>query len=308
MRPHSAPPYLNKGDKVAITCPAKKLPGPVDSAIRLLESWGLKVVTGETVTASHHQYAGTDGQRLNDLQRFLDDQSIKAIFAARGGYGTVRIIDDLDFERFEKHPKWLVGFSDITVLHSHIFQNCGIQTIHGQMPLNVPDGTKPSLESLREALFGERLIYEVPGNQYNKPGVSEAVLIGGNLTLLVMMNNSVSEMDFSGNILFIEDVGEYFYSVDRMLWNLKRAGKLASLSGLIVGGFTDLKDNDIPFGSSIEEIILEKVKDYDFPVCFDFPAGHLADNHALIFGKKVTLRVDPDKVRLIFDDEQILAY
>ncbi len=303
MRPHSAPPYLKKGNKVAITCPAKKLPGPIDSAIRLLESWGLEVVTGETVTASHHQYAGTDEQRLNDLQRFLDDQSIKAIFAARGGYGTVRIIDDLDFETFKKHPKWLVGFSDITVLHSHIFQNCGIQTIHGQMPLNVPDGTKPSLESLRKALFGERLIYEVASNPNNKPGISKAVLIGGNLTLLVMMNNSVSEMDFSGKILFIEDVGECFYSVDRMLWNLKRAGKLASLSGLIVGGFTDLKDNDMPFGSSIEEIILEKVKDYDFPVCFDFPAGHLADNHALIFGKNVTLNVDPDKVRLTFDDE-----
>ncbi|HEX8376587.1 MAG TPA: LD-carboxypeptidase [Pedobacter sp.] len=307
MRPHSAPPFLKKGDKVAITCPAKKLPGSIDSAIKLLKFWGLEVVTGETVTASHHQYAGTDEQRLNDLQRFLDDQSVKAIFAARGGYGTVRIIDDLDFEVFKTHPKWLVGFSDITVLHSHISRNCGIQTIHGQMPLNVPDGTKPSLESLRKALFGEQLIYEVAANPNNKPGVSQSVLIGGNLTLLVMMNNSVSEMDFSGKILFIEDLGEYFYSVDRMLWNLKRAGKLASLSGLIVGGFTDLKDNDIPFGSSIEEIILEKVQDFNFPVCFDFPAGHLADNHALIFGKNVTLSVDPDKVRLTFDDEQTLA-
>jgi muramoyltetrapeptide carboxypeptidase len=307
MRPHSAPPFLKKGDKVAITCPAKKLPGSIDDAINLLKSWGLEVVTGETVTASHHQYAGTDEQRLNDLQRFLDDQSIKAIFAARGGYGTVRIIGNLNFETFKKHPKWLVGFSDITVLHSHISRNFGIQTIHGQMPLNVPDGTKPSLESLRKALFGEQLIYELAANPNNKPGFSQSVLIGGNLTLLVMMNNSVSEMDFSGKILFIEDVGEYFYSIDRMLWNLKRAGKLASLSGLIVGGFTDLKDNDIPFGSSIEEIILEKVKDFNFPVCFDFPAGHLADNHALIFGKNVTLNVDHDKVRLTFDDEKTLA-
>jgi muramoyltetrapeptide carboxypeptidase len=299
MHSHTAPPYLKKGDKVAITCPAKKLPGPIDSAIRLLESWGLEVVTGETVTLSHHQYAGTDEQRTNDLQRFLDDQSIKAIFAARGGYGTIRIVDDLDFKKFQEHPKWLVGFSDITVLHSHIFANYGIETIHGQMPLNVPDGTKPSLESLRKALFGEHLGYECNGNVLNKSGTAKSILVGGNLTLLVMLNNSISEVDFTNKILFIEDVGEYLYSIDRMLWNLKRAGKLASLSGLIVGGFTDLKDNDVPFGSTIEEIILEKVKDYEYPVCFDFPAGHLPDNHALIFGKEVTLRVDHDQVNLI---------
>ena len=301
MYSSSAPQYLKKGDKVAITCPAKKLPGPIDSAIKLLESWGLEVVSGETVTASHHQYAGTDEQRLNDLQRFLDDQSIKAIFAARGGYGTIRIIDDLDFETFKKYPKWLVGFSDITVLHSHIHRNFGVQTIHGQMPLNVPDGTKPSLESLRRALFGEQLTYEVGAHPHNRSGEISSVLVGGNLTLLVMLNNSASDMDFSGKILFIEDVGEYFYSIDRMLWSLKRSGKLSKLCGLIVGGLTDLKDNDIPFGSTIEEIVLEKVKDYDYPVCFDFPSGHISDNHALILGKKVTLSVDPNRVSLILN-------
>ena len=293
-----APPNLKKGDKIAITCPAKKLPGNIDSAIRLLESWGLEVVLGETITASHYQYAGTDELRRNDLQRFLDDKSIKAIIAARGGYGVIRIIDDLDFSTFKKHPKWLVGFSDITVLHSHIFETCGIQTIHGQMPLNVPDGTKPSLESLRKALFGEPLTYQFKSNTYNKPGEAKGALIGGNLTLLVMMNNSVSEMDFTDKILFIEDVGEYLYSIDRMLWNLKRAGKLARLKGLIVGGFTDLKDNEIPFGSTVEEMVLERVGEYSYPVCFDFPAGHLADNHALVFGRTVTLNVGSGEVEL----------
>ncbi|MBC7914567.1 MAG: LD-carboxypeptidase [Pyrinomonadaceae bacterium] len=298
-----SPGYLKKGDKIAITCPAKKLPGPIGSAIKLLESWELEVVLGETVTASHHQFAGTDELRRQDLQRFLDDASIKAIVAARGGYGTIRIIDDLHFNAFKKHPKWLVGFSDITVLHSHIRETCGIQTIHGQMPLNVPDGTKPSLESLRKALFGEELKYTLPASPFNKSGQESATLIGGNLTLLVMMNSSISEMDFEDKILFIEDVAEYLYSIDRLLWNLKRGGKLARLRGLIVGGFTDLKDNDPPFGKSLEEIVLEHVGEYNYPVCFNFPAGHIADNHALILGKNVTLNVNPSNVTLTFNND-----
>jgi muramoyltetrapeptide carboxypeptidase len=199
-----------------------------------------------------------------------------------------------------KSPKWLVGFSDITVLHSHIHETCRTATIHGQMPLNVPDGTKPSLESLRKALFGEELQYSVPPSSSNRSGRATGQLIGGNLTLLVMMSHSISEMDYEGKILFIEDVGEYLYSVDRMLWNLKRAGKLARLKGLIVGGFTDLKDNETPFGKTVEEIILEHVRDYDYPVCFNFPAGHISDNHALILGKSVTLNVAPSKVKLAF--------
>lgn len=293
-----APPYLKKGDKIAITCPAKKLPGSIESAINLLESWGLEVILGETVSASHHQYAGNDDLRTKDLQKFLNDPSIKAIVAARGGYGTIRIIDNLDFKKFRESPKWLVGFSDITVLHSHIHETCGIQTIHGQMPLNVPDGTKPSLESLRKALFGESLAYECLSDANNRVGKAEGPLIGGNLTLLVMMNHSISEMDFSDKILFLEDVGEYLYSIDRMMWNLKRAGKLARLKGLIIGGFTDLKDNEIPFGSTVKEIVSDIVKEYNYPVCFDFPAGHIPDNHALVFGKNVTLVVDHDKVQL----------
>lgn len=295
-----SPPYLKKGDKIAITCPAKSLPGPIDSAIALLESWGLKVVLGETITASHHQFAGDDELRTRDLQKFLDDNSIKAIIAARGGYGTIRIIDKLNFGKFRKNPKWVVGFSDITILHSHLFETCGVQTIHGQMPLNVPDGTKPSLESLRKALFGETLLYNIAGNALNKPGKATAPLIGGNLTLLVIMSNSISEMDFTDKILFMEDVGEYLYSVDRLLWNLKRAGKLSKLKGLIVGGFTDLKDSSTPFGQTAEEIILSHVREFDYPVCFGFPAGHLPDNHALILGKNVTLEVEATAIRVTF--------
>lgn len=281
------PPYLHKGDRVAITCPGKSLPSDISSAIQLLESWGLEVVLGETVHASHHQFAGTDELRAKDLQRFLDDPSIKAIVAARGGYGTIRIVDQLDFLEFVKSPKWLVGFSDITVLHSHLHVCCQVQTIHGQMPLNVPDATKPSLDSLRKALFGETLRYEYRPDTAGRPGQARGILIGGNLTLLVMMTGSVSQMDYHDKILFIEDVGEYLYSIDRMLWQLKRAGKLSQLRGLIVGSFTDVTDNAIPFGESVSEIVMNLVKDYHYPVCFDFPAGHIPDNYSLRLGAEV---------------------
>jgi muramoyltetrapeptide carboxypeptidase len=293
-----APAYLKAGDKVAITCPAKKLPGDVKDAIKLLESWGLEVVLGETVTASFHQYAGTDELRAKDLQRFLDDSSIKAIFAARGGYGTVRIIDLLDFAEFIKTPKWIVGFSDITVLHSHIYANYQIQSIHGQMPLSIPDATRHSLETLRKALFGDVLEYNYKSDALNIPGEARGILVGGNLSILISVSGSVSEVDYDDKILFIEDVGEYLYSLDRMMWNLKRAGKLKDLKGLIAGGFTGLKDFDIPFGKTAEEIIYEHVKDYGYPVCFNFPAGHISDNHTLVLGRNLDLIVHEERVTI----------
>jgi muramoyltetrapeptide carboxypeptidase len=292
------PPFLKPGDKVAITCPAKSLPGPITEAIQLLESWGLQVVLGDTVTASFHQFAGTDELRAKDFQRFLDDDSIKAIIAARGGYGTVRIIDQLDFSNFVKKPKWIAGFSDITVLHSHILANHQIQTIHGQMPLVIPDGSRTSLETLRKALFGQDLSYQYTSSFPNIEGRCEGVLVGGNLTLLVMMSGSTSEINIKDKILFIEDVGEYMYSIDRMMWNLQRSGKLSELKGIIVGGFTDLKDFDVPFGQTAEEIIFDRVKEYGFPVCFNFPAGHISDNHALIFGRTVDLDVESNFINL----------
>lgn len=298
----TTPPYLKSGDKVAITCPAKKVSGDLNDAINLLESWGLEVVLGETVNASYHQYAGTDELRTKDLQRFMDDDSIKAIFAARGGYGTIRIIDNVDFSSFVKNPKWVVAFSDITVLLSHIQNNFNIQTIHGQMSISIPNATKSSLDSLRQALFGEEIAYQYKSSVRNKSGESQGILIGGNLTLLVMLSGSVSDYNYQDKILFIEDVGEYLYSIDRMMWNLKRSGKLENLKGLIVGGFTNLKDNDIPFGKTAEEIILDHVKDYSFPVCFNFPTGHISDNNALIIGKTVNLKIEKESVQLNFID------
>lgn len=290
------PPYLKKGDKVAITCPAKKLPQPMTDAITLLQSWELEVVLGETVTASHHQFAGNDALRTADLQCFINDTSIKAIFAARGGYGTIRIIDDVDFMPIKEAPKWLIGFSDITVLHAHVFALFGLQSIHGQMPVNIPDASAVSIQTLRKALFGEDFGYHFSAEKLNRLGEAQGILVGGNLSLLVAVSGSVSDFDYDGKILFLEDVGEYLYNVDRLMRTLKRAEKLKNLAGLIIGGFTELKDNEIPFGQTAEEIIFEVVKDYDYPVCFNFPAGHIANNQALIFGKTLNLAVQKQHV------------
>jgi len=285
------PPYLQKGDRVAIVCPAKKLPYPMDDAVKLLESWELEVILGETVTASYHQFAGDDALRTHDLQRFINDDSIKAIFAARGGYGTVRIIDAIDFSKLSSNPKWIIGFSDITVLHAHLYTNYQLSTIHGQMPMNIPDATAVSLQTLRQSLFGEAVSYNLPTHPFNRTGKAEGVLIGGNLSILVSLSGSVSDYNYDNKILFVEDVGEYLYSVDRLMHTLKRAGKLKNLAGLIVGGFTDLKDNDIPFGQTAEEIIKAVVNEYDYPVCFGFPAGHMADNRALVMGGEIDMHV-----------------
>jgi muramoyltetrapeptide carboxypeptidase len=293
-------PYLKKGDKIAITCPAKKLPQPMTDAIALLQSWGLEVVLGDTVTASYHQFAGDDDLRARDLQRFIDDDSIKAIIAARGGYGVIRMIDKVDFSRFTQNPKWLVGFSDITVLHTHLFANYRAQSIHGQMPINIPDASARSLTTLRKALFGEELSYEFKSHTLNRSGESSGILVGGNLSLLVAVSGSVSEFDYTGKILFIEDVGEYLYTVDRMLRKLKRAGMLSQLAGLIVGGFSEIKDNDIPFGQTVPQIIMDIVNEYDYPVCFDFPAGHIPDNCSLIFGRSISLHVHQQQANVRF--------
>ena len=291
-------PYLKKGDKVAITCPAKKLPITMADAVQLLTSWGLEVVLGETVTSSYNQFAGTDELRAMDLQRFIDDDTIKAIIAARGGYGTIRMVDMVDFSGLQRNPKWLVGFSDITLLHAHIIANYALPCIHGQMPLNIPDASAYSLETLRMALFGEELSYPIEPNALNRTGNGQGCLVGGNLSLLIAINGSVSDMDYAGKILFLEDVGEYLYAVDRMLRSLKRAGKLSQLAGLIIGGFTDLKDNDIPFGQTIEQIVMDCVAEYDYPVCFDFPAGHVSNNCSLILGKNLNLSVQLQNVNI----------
>lgn len=285
------PNYLKKGDKIGIVCPAKFLPNSIDEAYSILQNWGLEPVLGKSVGMQYHQFSGSDILRANDFQSMLDDTSISAIVAARGGYGSVRIIDKLDFSTFVEKPKWIVGFSDITVFHNHIHKNFDIASIHGQMPVTMPSSKPVALETLRKALFGENLQYEYVSHPLSSKDSCEGVLVGGNLSILLSMMQSKSELNYTNKILFIEDVGEHFYTIDRMLRTLHRAGHLAQLKGLIVGSFTAMKDDaHTPFGFTIPEIILELVNDYHYPVFFDFPAGHQDNNQALVFGK--TLRVE----------------
>ncbi|MBN2172686.1 MAG: LD-carboxypeptidase [Bacteroidales bacterium] len=293
------PPYLNKEDKITILAPAGKIgKAVVENAIQVLTGWELEVKIGKYLFDNHFQYAAEDEKRLEDLQQALNDETVKAILFARGGYGTIRIIDQLDFTEFIKKPKWLIGFSDITVLHSHLHQNFGIETIHGSMASGLADSF--SSEWLYKCLFGRPLNYELETHKLSRKGSTEGILTGGNLAMLCSLLGSKSDIDTNNKILFIEEVGEYLYRLDRMMWTLKRAGKLENLAGLIVGGLTDIKDNESPFGQSAEEIIVEAVSGYDFPVCFGFPAGHQKKNATLILGRNVILSIN-NKTKINFE-------
>ena len=286
------PPFLKTGDKVAIVATARKISKKeLDFAVTTLTSWGLNVIFGKHLFEEDNQFSGTDEMRIIDFQSALDDNSIKAIICARGGYGTVRIIDYLDFTRFEKSPKWVVGYSDVTVLHSHIATNFDVVTIHGTMPINFEANTEQALNSLRKTLFGDGLSYEVETHQLNRKGSCKGEIIGGNLSILYSLIGSPSDIDTTGKILFIEDLDEYLYHIDRIMQNLKRSGKLTNLAGLIVGAMSEMNDNKVPFGKTAEEIILEAVSEYDYPVCFGFPIGHIKDNRALYVNKKANLVV-----------------
>lgn len=286
------PPYLQKGDTVAIVASARKISlEELQPAIDIINSWGLKVVLPKNVFCTDNQFAGTDEERAADMQWALDEVNIKAIIFARGGYGTLRIIDKLDFTNFIKHPKWIVGYSDVTALHQHINQNFSIASLHATMPINFPKNEEAT-QSLFKALFGETLTYTVPSHVLNRTGEASGELIGGNLSLIYALCGSKSDIDTKGKILFIEDLDEYLYHIDRMMMNLKRSGKLQYLTGLIVGGMSDMKDNTVPFGKTAEEIILDAVKEYNFPVCFDFPAGHIDRNLAIYFNKNTTLSIN----------------
>lgn len=292
------PPKTKRDDKVAIVAPA----GKIDNAVVVfakekLESWGLQVALGKNVFNQHFQYAGTDEERLSDLQQALDDDNIKAILCARGGYGLIRIVDQLDFTKFQANPKWIIGFSDITILHSFIHSNFGIETLHAPMAAGLKD--EASLETLRKCLFGELLNYEFETHPISKKGVASGEIVGGNLAILNSLIGSDSDIDTKGKILFLEDIGEYLYRLDRMMWTLKRANKLDQLTGLIIGDFNDMKDNDSPFGKTAYEIIYEIVTAYDYPICFGFPAGHEKENKAIIFGRQVSLSIG-DKTTLNF--------
>lgn len=289
------PRALQKGDTIGIISTARKISrDEVLPAIKIFEKWELKVELGKNLFKEYKQFAGTDAERLEDIQNMIDDPSVNAIICARGGYGTIRIIDEIDFTKFRSNPKWLAGFSDVTVLHSHIHSNYGIETIHSAMPLNFKDVSpaSPSLTTLKKALFGESLFYKISKHPFNKTGTTEAVLTGGNLSILYSINNTASDIDTEGKILFIEDLDEYLYHIDRMMMNLKRSGKLDKLAALIVGGMSEMNDNTVPYGKTAYEIISEAVKEYNYPVCFDFPSGHQDDNHALILGRKSKLVIE----------------
>ena len=295
------PEFLQKGDTIGILATARKVDlVSLQPAIKLLESWGLHVEIGKTIGKEENQLAGPDWLRATDFQDMLDNPKIKAIWAAKGGYGTVRIIDRIDFTQFKKKPKWIAGFSDITVLHSHLNQ-MNIETIHSFMALNAGTAQPQVLESFRKALFGEKLEYHIPTHPFNKKGTAKGELVGGNLSVLYSVMGSKSEIDYKDKILFIEDLDEYLYHIDRMMMNLKRNGYFDGLKAVIVGGMSSMNDNEIPWGKDALEIIQDVLKDYKFPIIYNFPAGHIKDNRALILGKTVSITVNEKEAVVKFE-------
>ena len=295
------PPYLQKGDTVAILATARKhIVKSMQPTIDLLESWGLHVVIGKSIGLEENQLAGNDEQRAADLQEQLDNPNIKAIWCARGGYGTVRVVDLIDFTAFKKSPKWLVGFSDVTVLHNHL-NTMGYKSIHGIMPISLAKASKEAIESLRLSLFGQPLQYAIDPHPMNRLGKATGEVVGGNLSILYSVLGSPSAIDCTDKILYIEDLDEYLYHIDRMMMNLKRNGCLESLKGIIVGSMTDMKDNDIPWGKNALEIVQDVTKQYNIPVIFNFPAGHIHDNRALILGNNVTIEVTENCSTVVFE-------
>ena len=295
------PPNLQKGDTIAILATARKnIDDNLKPAIDLLQSWGLNVVIGSTIGLDNNQLAGTDEQRAADFQQQMDNPNIKAIWCARGGYGTVRIIDLLDFTTFKKSPKWIIGFSDVTVLHNHL-NTMGFKSIHGIMPVTVARATPQAIKSLRISLMGEQLKYEILPFPMNKFGKASGELVGGNLSILYSLMGSKSAINCDDKILFIEDLDEYLYHIDRMMMNLSRNGCLESIKGIIVGAMTKMKDNDIPWGKDALQIIEDVTKKYNIPIIYNFPAGHISDNRALIMGNKVLINVDPICSKVVFE-------
>lgn len=298
------PDFLKQGDTIAIVATARKVQlQELQEGIQCIQSYGFNVVLGQTIGAVDNQFAGDDAHRAADLQSFLDHPLIRAIWVARGGYGTSRIIDQLDFTKFYQHPKWIIGYSDITVLHNNL-HNLGWASLHAPLVFDLYKQPTRVQNQVFQALTGNKISYPMPLDKHNKPGQATGILTGGNLSILYSLMASPSAVNTHGKILFIEDLDEYLYHLDRMMVALKRSGVFKNLSGLLVGGMSDMRDNtsefgfktDNPFGKTPQEIILDAVSEYDFPVCFDFPAGHVPTNYPLIFGKKIALQVTSRQV------------
>ena len=299
------PPYLKTGDTVAIVAPSgilKERTGEIEQAVALLNSWGLNTVIGKHVFNQANHFAGTDDERCEDFQKAMDDPSISAIWCARGGYGTVRILDKLNFAKFKKNPKWLIGYSDITALHNQMDIE-GFESIHAMMCTSLSDDIseiQETVSTFKDAIFGGSLYYTLKGSENNRVGQVTAPLVGGNLTMLHTMLGSKTSIDLSGKILFIEEIGEYAYHIDRMLQSLKRAGYFDHCKGVIVGDITKVRKNTTPWGTSIEQLILDALSEYKFPIAFNMPAGHEKDNRALILGRTINLVVEKDKSTIVF--------
>lgn len=291
-----APPYLKKGDTIAILAPAGILKGraeTIQKATKLAESWGLNVVLGKNLFNQNNHFAGTDDERAEDFQKALDNPNIKAIWAARGGYGSVRLLDRLDFTKFMGNPKWIIGYSDITAFHNHI-HNLGFETLHAMMATSLeekPEEITKTISSYKKALFGEQLSYSIPSSNYNRLGEVSGQLIGGNLAIVTSMLGSKSQLDTKDKILFLEEIGEYKYSIDRMLQSLKRANYFSTIKAVIIGDISLIKKNTTKWGSTVEQLILDALPK-DIPILFDFPAGHEPDNRAMIFGRKIKMTVN----------------
>ncbi len=297
------PSPLKPGDKIGIVAPSRKISeDELKEAMHLFESWGYEVVPGDNIYEIFHQFAGKDQVRAQDFIQMIQNPEIKAIVSARGGYGTIRLLEELNHEVIRRNPKWIVGYSDITVLHSYFNKVIGFETIHGSMPINcLPETSQnETWTRLRGVMEGKPLSYEIGSHALNRQGRAEGMLVGGNLSVLFSLRGTFCDIDTDGRILFLEDLDEYLYHIDRMMMNLKIAGKLKKLKGIIVGGMSDMKDNTVPFGRDAYEIIADAVSDYDYPVIFNFPAGHCEPNLPLIFGRVVKLDVG-EKVRVEFE-------
>jgi len=296
------PKFLKAGDTIGLVCPAGFMSmDRVQTCINTLQEWGFKAKVGLTVGSNSQNYfSGTDEGRLQDFQSMIDDKDVDAVLCARGGYGLTRIIDQIKFKKFVKHPKWIIGFSDVTVLHAHIYSNYKIATLHAPMAGAFNDGgfENEYVGSLRDALVGKKADYHFAPHHFNKKGKASGELVGGNLALLTHLCGTRSDIQTKNKILFLEDVGEYLYNIDRMMYQLKRTGKFERLAGLLIGGFTDMKDTERPFGKEVYELINDIVTHYDFPIAFGFPVSHGKENYALKIGVQYELSVSDSKCAL----------